>query len=358
MTSFFEKIFSTITAAIISVVASFGLVSTPVQPQENVNVKPTPIIQTQPTTTKEIHINADENKKDSVIGSLKKQIEELTQKVSQPKKEEQSKTSIVSLPNGAVVEMDDGGNVIKTIKEVPQVSLNSVTQSSSQNTSASSPQNQIGITSVKVTPSLKSANFEWETNIPTDAKVFISSFNLPTAVHQSNSENSTHHVASASSLKANTSYAFEIETVSGSLVKKYSGSFKTISMASLEIISPLDGKGLGKRFDSTGKEVGFRVCETYPEPQDETQYVYIGLIVRDDEGNPMNNTRVEVTATDEKQNKTMDSTGNVTPIYDNNGSKVVAPYYPFRYIFTKSGNHTITFKSNGMETSVTLAVTE
>lgn len=132
MTSFFEKIISTITAAVISVVASLGLISTPVQPQREVSVDQVPVIQAQSTTTENVSVNTDaeenktsekqQDKSISLIGSLKKQIEELTQKVSQPKKEEQPKTSIISLPSGAIVEMDSNGNMIRTIKEAPQSS--------------------------------------------------------------------------------------------------------------------------------------------------------------------------------------------------------------------------------------------
>lgn len=57
--------------------------------------------------------------KDSLINSLRKQVSDLKQKTEQPKVEA-PKTSIITLPNGSVVEMDANGNIIRTIKDAPQ----------------------------------------------------------------------------------------------------------------------------------------------------------------------------------------------------------------------------------------------
>ncbi len=57
--------------------------------------------------------------KDSLIDSLKKQVADLSQKSSQPEVET-PKTSVITLPNGAVVEIDADGDVIRTIKEATQ----------------------------------------------------------------------------------------------------------------------------------------------------------------------------------------------------------------------------------------------
>ena len=75
------------------------------------------------TTTKKTETSAKQetpkDNKDSVISSLKKQVADLTQKASQPKVEA-PKTSVITLPSGAVVEMDANGNVIRTITAAPQ----------------------------------------------------------------------------------------------------------------------------------------------------------------------------------------------------------------------------------------------
>lgn len=88
--------------------------------------------ETQATTTADTSTTAQVEKKsdaadekDSVIDSLKKQVADLTQKVSAPKIEPQNtivtpKTTTVTLPSGAIVEMDANGNIVHTIKEAPQ----------------------------------------------------------------------------------------------------------------------------------------------------------------------------------------------------------------------------------------------
>ncbi len=81
---------------------------------------------TTATTTKKAEANTKADKpkdsKDSLISSLKKQVADLTQKASQPSqpKVEAPKTSVITLPSGAVVEMDANGNVIRTITAAPQ----------------------------------------------------------------------------------------------------------------------------------------------------------------------------------------------------------------------------------------------
>lgn len=74
--------------------------------------------------------------------------------------------------------------------------------------------------------------------------------------------------------------------------------------------------------------------------------INIGAIVRDSNGNALNNVVVAITATDATQNKTLNSTGNVTPTYPG-GVKKFVPYYPFSYLFKTSGEHTITFTVEG-----------
>lgn len=47
MISFFEKIFSAVTTVIVSIIVSLGLMSAPVQPQTQIAIEPTPVIQEQ-----------------------------------------------------------------------------------------------------------------------------------------------------------------------------------------------------------------------------------------------------------------------------------------------------------------------
>lgn len=117
------------------------------------------------------------------------------------------------------------------------------------------------------------------------------------------------------------------------------------SMSSIEIISPVGSKGI----------VAGRTYTAQPEVIDETNYVYLGLIVLDDAGNPDKNVEVTITATDETQNKTLNGTGNVYPRYENE-VRIITPFYPFHYEFHTVGDHTITFSANDMTKSVTFTV--
>lgn len=118
-----------------------------------------------------------------------------------------------------------------------------------------------------------------------------------------------------------------------------------ISMKSITIISPIQIKGLGRTYLSR------------PNIKDEFNYIELGLIVRDDSGKPIDNAIVTVTATDNSQNRTINGTGDVTPIYENN-VKMITPYYHFSYEFKYPGEHTITFSAEGLTQSVILSVTE
>ena len=62
-----------------------------------------------------------------------------------------------------------------------------------------------------------------------------------------------------------------------------------------------------------------------------------------------------VTATDGRQNKTMDSTGNWTKIV-RKGDKKHVPFYPFNYEFRTAGKHVITFECEGVKESVELLI--
>ena len=130
------------------------------------------------------------------------------------------------------------------------------------------------------------------------------------------------------------------------------------SMSSIQIISPIQGKGLGSRIDqTTGKDVGFRVSPTYPELQDETNYIELGLVCRDDDGKVDKDATVEVVATDGTQNKTMNGTGSITKVYKNDVPEQIY-YYPFHYEFKTAGLHTITFTCNGLSESADIQVSE
>lgn len=148
----------------------------------------------------------------------------------------------------------------------------------------------------------------------------------------------------------------------------------TQDVASLEIINPLNGKGLGPKPDSYGTDRGYVAYDwdylnstpsiadnerpkgfTFP---DESNIINIGLVCRDEKGNPVNKAVVTVEATDSTQNKTIHGTGNVTKIRNAEGEESSVHYYPFNYQFKTAGEHTITFTCNGISESVTVTVVD
>ena len=114
-----------------------------------------------------------------------------------------------------------------------------------------------------------------------------------------------------------------------------------ISMESLKIISPIPSKGLGREYHSS------------PEVVDDSNYIEIGLVVRNSNGESIKDAQVTVESPDPSQNKTMDGTGNIVKIY-NSGIPEMVYYYPYHYEFRSSGVHEITFKCNGMNEMVSL----
>lgn len=113
-------------------------------------------------------------------------------------------------------------------------------------------------------------------------------------------------------------------------------------MISIEIFSPISGKGLEKEHYECDKV------------ESEENYIYLGAIIRDN-GDALQDRKVIVTATDVGQNKTMDSTGNWTKIV-RKGDKKHVPFYPFNYEFRTAGKHVITFECEGVKESVELLV--
>lgn len=82
----------------------------------------------------------------------------------------------------------------------------------------------------------------------------------------------------------------------------------------------------------------------------------IRAIVYDVEGKPTNQPTVVITATDRSQDKTLKGTGNVMAVYNADGQKNVVPVYVFHYEFRSSGDHQVTFSTNGLSQSITISV--
>lgn len=132
MFNFFHSIIAKIAVGISSIALFFsGATATPQPTQTTQDATSTAQVQivatTSPTTTATKKTNATtkqdtpKDKSDSLIDSLKKQVADLTQKANKPSqpKVEAPKTSVITLPSGAVVEMDANGSIVRTIKAAP-----------------------------------------------------------------------------------------------------------------------------------------------------------------------------------------------------------------------------------------------
>lgn len=104
----------------------------------------------------------------------------------------------------------------------------------------------------------------------------------------------------------------------------------------LEVVYPIPGKGLKNPFLSRD------------QIKDEENYVEMGLLVKDQNGNNIQLSTVNVTATDSTQNKTMNGTGTFW------GNPHNLYIYPFHYEFHTPGDHIINFECEGITVSVTL----
>ena len=85
----------------------------------------------------------------------------------------------------------------------------------------------IQILLVNITSSLSSAQIEWQTNIPTNSKIFLSGGNFSSKVYSSESGLSTRHIVNATGLTSGTTYSYKIESIAGDQVVKKQGSFAT-----------------------------------------------------------------------------------------------------------------------------------
>lgn len=122
----------------------------------------------------------------------------------------QNKNTITTLPSGAVVEMDASGNIIRTIKEAPQqiyIAPAPTTQTQTATT--------VEISSVNITPTITSAKIEWQTDKPTESKIFLSGGGLSSKIYNSESGFSTKHSVNVGGLKldSNATYFYEIEAI-------------------------------------------------------------------------------------------------------------------------------------------------
>ena len=128
----------------------------------------------------------------------------------------------------------------------------------------------------------------------------------------------------------------------------------TQSLAKIEVIDPLSGKGRGREYKANDWQVNpdGTMKEGSVAP-DDSNSIELGLVCYDANGNDMATPTVTVTATDASQNKTISGTGSVKKIYVEGAEKTVH-YYPFHYDFRTVGMHAISFTCEGMSAIVEL----
>lgn len=150
-----------------------------------------------------------------------------------------TKPKTFTLPNGTVI--DSQGNIIS----IPPTNTNT-TPTPTQTTPTPSPvvsptlTEALKITSVSVSSTFATMDFEWWTNKLSESKVFISGGGMSSKVYSSESGQSTHHIVHISGLNGNTNYSYEVEAIAGGEDVKKQGSYSTKQVnenASLKITS-------------------------------------------------------------------------------------------------------------------------
>lgn len=193
----------------------------------------------------DVQESADNTKNDfSEIDTLKQQVATLQHQVSTQKSTAQktaevitkteatattSQNNIVSLPNGAVVEMGANGEIIRYITQPVQAQTSTP---SIQETSAVDTTPKIEISNVRVTTGITTARLEWTTSKPTTSKVFISSASMLEKAFASESGLSTKHYVDliGFNIRNDVTYSYDMEAIdsTGNDFVKKSGTFKLL----------------------------------------------------------------------------------------------------------------------------------
>src|SRR3989344_5888068 len=200
-------------------------------PQQETTVESQATTTADASATANAEVKKDEPTKDnndSLISSLKKQVSDLTQKVNQPKVET-PKTSVVTLPSGAVVEMDANGNVIRTITAAPQQTYiaPAYTPPSNPTNSSSNSASNVKITLGTQAVDKTSAQIEWTTSEPTESKLYLSGGGVSSEQHASKNGYTTKHIVIMENLKPMTDYSFQITATGNGGFADYTDGFKT-----------------------------------------------------------------------------------------------------------------------------------
>ena len=111
------------------------------------------------------------------------------------------------------------------------------------------------------------------------------------------------------------------------------------AMATLEIITP-------KHPYSKDETIG-KTYKAANEVTEDDNTIYIGVILKDSDGNQIDSAVMDVATTDSAQNKQINGTGTFLAKF--------GKFYPFIYDFHSAGQHVITFTALGASASVTIS---
>ena len=219
------------------------------------------------------------------IAELKSEVEQLKKEVAELKAKDETQTKTVEelgkqksesgsapakSPTPPVSEKPATPNQSQTLpkaneqQNVPstnQQPTNTITSPPPVTVTPPTPAETFEITSVSVVPDMTSAKVEWQTNKPTESKIFISGGNLSSKIFNSVSGLSTRHSVTITGLSEETTYLYEIEAIaSGVNVVKKQGSFKTLPPPPLFEFSPVIK--VGNQNNELGK-VYFSINESF-----------------------------------------------------------------------------------------------
>lgn len=194
------------------------------------------------------------------------------------------------------------------------------TQTNQQTTNTNNP-SSLSVTLGQVTTTMTSVHVEWDTNLPSDSKIFLTQGGS-TQIIQSASGRSTHHIIDSTNLLPGTQYSYVIEAISASQSQKLNGSF----------LNSNDNLIFSASANKTSVMIG----------NNETVSVSINVKYLT---KTLNGLVVSVSASDSTQNKTW-TLGNYQ-----------STTLSYQYIPTTTGQHTITVTTGGNTQSFTITAT-
>lgn len=265
-------------------------------------------------------------------------------------KTEAPKTTTITLPNGAVVEMDANGNIVRTIKEAPEQTYIAPIKSDATQNQIST---DIQISSVKVIPGITAVKIEWQTNKPTESKLFLNGGIFSSKIYISPSSLSTRHFVDITGLAGGTTYSYEIEAIAYGNVKKLGGVFST-SLQHIDLSE--EQTAIEKETNKSEIIVWNQALEPDRTPACSVSGAWLSVAVLGTDGESFNvGTEIKMSAPDLATDfiatrKTNTTYGNLPQEFS--GYKKALYFANFWYCPIVGGTKNVTFSANGMSKTV------